>query len=289
MEALLSAAAGTLLLRPYVFLFLLVYLVGCSLHLGVKRAFLFCGAGYLIAWASEYSSIHNGIPYGYYYYLDSTKGRELWVLGVPFMDSLSYVFLAYASYCMALFVLSPAMLLGRTLYQLETRSVRNSFSARLLGALFFVYLDIVIDPVALKGDRWFLGQLYGYPGGGAYFGVPLSNFLGWFVVGFVLLYALQAIDRMLHRWGVRDYGGYRCPWRYHIGPALYAGVVLFNILVTFSIGEYTLGWVDVFIVLFPGVLLYSLMKMKLALTDTPAALRKHLDDFPEAALPRSLF
>ncbi|MCC6347417.1 MAG: carotenoid biosynthesis protein, partial [Nitrospirales bacterium] len=71
MEPLLSAAAGTLLLRPYVFLFLLVYLVGCSLHLGLKRALLFCTAGYLIAWASEYSSIHNGIPYGHYYYLDS--------------------------------------------------------------------------------------------------------------------------------------------------------------------------------------------------------------------------
>ncbi|MCC6346071.1 MAG: carotenoid biosynthesis protein [Nitrospirales bacterium] len=283
---MLSAAAGTLFLRPYVFLFLLVYLVGCSLHLGLKRALLFCAAGYLIAWVSEYSSIHNGIPYGHYYYLDSTKGREIWVLGVPFMDSLSYVFLAYASYCMALAVLSPAMLTGWTVYLLETRSIRHSVSARVLGAFFFVYLDIIIDPVALRGERWFLGQLYGYPGGGVYFGVPLSNFIGWFVVGFLMLYALQKIDRVLYRLGVRDYAGYRCPWRHLIGPSLYAGVVLFNVIVTFLIGEDTLGWVDVFIVLLPGTLFYFLMKMKLALADTSAALQKHLDDFPEAALPR---
>src|SRR5512143_2134124 len=107
MESLFHLLLGTIVLRPYVFIFLLAYLLGCSLHLGVKRAVLFCIAGYLIAWLSEYSSIHNGIPYGYYYYVERTKGRELWVMGVPFMDSLSYVFLAYASYCMALLVSSP--------------------------------------------------------------------------------------------------------------------------------------------------------------------------------------
>ncbi|HXY61765.1 MAG TPA: carotenoid biosynthesis protein, partial [Nitrospirota bacterium] len=73
----------TLLLRPYVFVFLAVYLAGCSLHLGLKRALLFGIAGYAIAWLSEFSSIHNGFPYGHYYYLNGTMGKEIWVLGVP--------------------------------------------------------------------------------------------------------------------------------------------------------------------------------------------------------------
>ena len=89
MEPIFLQALNTIVLRPYVFIFLLVYLVGCSLHLGVKRAVLFCSAGYFIAWLSEYSSIHNGIPYGYYFYIENTKGRELWVMGVPFMDGVS--------------------------------------------------------------------------------------------------------------------------------------------------------------------------------------------------------
>jgi uncharacterized membrane protein len=153
---------GTVMLRPYVFVFLLIYIIGCSLQFGFKRALLFGFAGYLIAWLSELSSIHNGFPYGYYHYLENTKGKEIWVLSVPLMDSISYVFLAYASYSLALFIISPICRSKRTIYVLETIAIRNSFFARALGTILFVYLDIIIDPVALKGDRWFLGQIYGF-------------------------------------------------------------------------------------------------------------------------------
>ena len=33
--------------------------------------------------------------------------------------------------------------------------------------------------------RWFLGRIFYYPEGGVYFGVPLSNFAGWMIVGMV--------------------------------------------------------------------------------------------------------
>ncbi|MCL5023640.1 MAG: carotenoid biosynthesis protein [Nitrospirae bacterium] len=285
MEAFFHQAVYTVVLRPYVFAFLLVYLFGCSLHLGVKRALAFCIAGYLIAWASEYSSIHNGIPYGPYYYIEETKGKELWVLGVPFMDSLSYVFLAYASYSVALMVTSPATARGKILYLLETKKIRRSLSTRIFAAFFFVYLDIIIDPVALLGDRWFLGRIYGYPEGGVYFGIPISNFIGWLIVGFVMIYALQKIDRLLD--GTPDRSGYKYAWRYLIGPGLYLGVMAFNLAVTFSIGEYRLGWTGLFIVLLPALLLFSLMKLKLAADGAGRAVEAHLLDFPKAVLPGS--
>jgi hypothetical protein len=269
-------------MRPYVFVFLLVYLLGCSLHLGVKRAVLFCIAGYLIAWLSEYSSIHNGIPYGYYYYIEHTKGKELWVLGVPFFDSLSYVFLAYASYSMALVIISPVLRRNGKIYLLETKRIRNSVYATILGAVFFVYLDIIIDPVTLQGGRWFLGRIYGYPEGGVYFGVTVSNFIGWLVVGFLLIYALQKIDHRLH--AMKDWFGSRYPWRYAIGPCLYCGVVFFNLAVTFYIGEYNLGLVDVFIILLPAFLLYSLMRSKLSAQSADDALRAHISDFPDVRI-----
>src|SRR5208337_424058 len=126
-----------------------------------------------------------------------------------------------------------------------------------------VYLDIIIDPVALQGGRWFLGQIYHYPYGGVYFGVPISNFLGWFIVGFLLIRMLQTIDRFLDAKRVRDRFAGRRPWRYLFGPALYAGVILFNLSVTFSIGEYTMAWAGVFLVLLPCVLLCWVVKMKL--------------------------
>lgn len=275
----------TLELRPYVFVFLIMYMIGCSLHLGSKRAVIFCLAGYGIAWLSEYSSIHNGFPYGYYFYVEQTRGAEFWVGGVPLIDSLSYVFLAYASYSMALFMCAPVMLLRKTPYVLETRAMRKSVFTGFLGAVLFVYLDIIIDPVALKGSRWFLGQLYGYPDGGAYFGVPISNFAGWLLVGFLMISALQAIDNYLQKAGASDHAGYHYPWRYLAGPLLYYGVLIFNLSVTFAIGEKTLGWVGIFIVALPSLLICSAIKIKLSSGNIQKALDTHLSDFPLAAIP----
>jgi uncharacterized membrane protein len=280
MESICAQIFDTILLRPYVFAFFAVYLFSCSLHLGLKRAVFFCVAGYLIAWLSELSSIHTGIPYGLYSYTGLTKGKEIWVLGVPFMDSLSYVFLAYASYSMALMVTSPVAVYRRVLCVLETRKIRSSQYTRVLGALFFVYIDIVVDPVALQGSRWFLGHLYEYPVRGVYFGVPISNFIGWFVVGYGMIYVLQKTDAFLFRG--RDLSGHRHPWRHLVGPALYLCVLIFNLSVTFSIREYTLGWVGIFIFLLPLVLVFSMIKFKLSLGNTDNAIDAHVRDFPDA-------
>ena len=272
----------TVLLRPYVFVFLAVYLGGCSLHLGLKRALLFAVAGYVIAWLSEFSSIHNGFPYGHYYYLDGTRGKEIWVLGVPLMDSISYVFLAYASYSLALLVYSPLRRLRWMVYVLETKKIRDSLQVRILGALLLVYLDIIIDPLALRGDRWFLGRIYGYPEQGVYFGVPLSNFIGWFAVGFSMIYVLQKIDRYLRRKGASDLIGYKYPWRFLIGPVLYFGVLVFNLSVTFFIRENTLGWAGIFIVLLPAFLMYAIVSGKISQESVGTALADHYRDFPQA-------
>ena len=63
--------------------------------------------------------------------------------------------------------------------------IRTSWSSLLLTATFLTVIDVIIDPVALRGDRWFLGRIYGYPDPGVYFGIPLMNFVGWAVVGVV--------------------------------------------------------------------------------------------------------
>jgi len=282
MESLPSLILGTVLLRPYVFIFLLVYFLGCSLHLGIKRAFFFCLAGYAVTWLSEYSSIHNGFPYGWYRYLDSTSALELWVFGVPLMDSLSYVFLAYASYSLAVLIISPVVRHRRTWYVLETRKIRQSLLTRGLGAIFMVYLDVIIDPVALQGHKWFLGRIYEYPGGGVYFGVPISNFAGWALVGFLLIWTLQKIDAWLA--GGKDYMGFRYTWRYLIGPGLYLGIAAFNIIMTFHIGEYNTAWASLFIFLLPAVLVALIVKMKPSGLD---AIEAHRRDFPLSRVPVS--
>ncbi len=282
----LSLILNTIILRPYVFIFLLIYFWGCSMHLGVERAILFCAVGYFIAWLSEYSSIHSGFPYGHYYYIEETRGKELWILGVPWMDSISYVFLAYASYSMAILSVSPLMRSGRMLYLLETRKIRGSLHTMLLGALLFVYLDIIIDPIALRGDRWFLGQIYGYPAGGVYFGIPISNFIGWFGVGLILIFALQKIDSLLRADDGRDRFGSRCPWGFLVGPALYLSVVIFNLSIAYLIGEYNIAWSGIFIILLPLFHIHTSMKGRLSSETFPSgALEAHLKDFPHTVVP----
>ncbi len=115
----------------------------------------------VVAWLSEVSSIHTGFPYGVYIYIPATRAQELWVLGVPFMDSLSYVFLSYSSYSLALLLL--AVRSGVNGRSRRPAREKPPLATVILAAVLFVTLDIIIDPLALRGYRWFLGQIYGYP------------------------------------------------------------------------------------------------------------------------------
>lgn len=251
MSESLSLLLNTILLRPYVFLFLAAFLVSGRRLLGWHRTLLLLGVTWATAFICEFSSTRTGIPFGAYFYTDTTVGQELYVANVPFMDSLSFAFLLYASYCLALFfVLPPAETGGGLSFPATAWTAWPTLG---LATLFFALIDVVIDPVALRGDRWFLGQIYGYVEPGVYFGVPLSNFAGWAVVGIVAL--------MMYRW-MEPYVPAN-PWRHDRvrtqdllgGCLLYYGVLAFNLTVTFWIGEYLLGIVGILIYLPSTILL----------------------------------
>jgi uncharacterized membrane protein len=267
------------LLRPYVFLFLAVYLVAASHHIGWKRAVLFVPLGYCLAWLSEFSSIHWGFPYGDYYYIPSTLNEELWVFGVPFMDSLSYVFLSYCSYSAAIFISSPVTFAGGNIFLLETHDIRRSWRTLLLGSSLFVLLDIIIDPVALQGHRWFLGQIYGYRQVGTYFGIPLSNFAGWLFVGVVMVGALQWLDRLSSLEPQKISWCSKIPLMNLSGPLLYLSVLAFNLIVTFSIGETLLGMVGCLAVLYPLLLVLFITIYKHE-NLTSNLVERHVSEFP---------
>ncbi len=77
-------------------------------HMGWKRTGLFTALAYTVAFLCEWSSAvaATGFPFGLYYYIDRTSDRELWIAGVPFMDSLSFTFLAYVSWELGTILLS---------------------------------------------------------------------------------------------------------------------------------------------------------------------------------------
>jgi putative membrane protein len=239
---------GTIFLRPYVFIFLGAYLLLASWHLGLARALAFLILGYVVSWAAELCSITWGFPFGEYLYIPATRNRELWVAGVPLMDSLSYVFLAYASYALALAALAP-LSRGSGFRLEEADAIQGAIGPWILGAVLMVTLDIVIDPLALRGYRWFLGQIYGYPEPGVYFGIPLANFGGWLLVALALIRLLQYFATRLPAGPWWEGGRRRFAGQGLLGPLFYLGILGFNLVMTFAIGEVRLGWVGVFIYL----------------------------------------
>lgn len=245
----------TILLRPYVFAFLVSFLLIGRGLLGWKRTGAFLVAGWITAFVCEFSSTRVGVPFGFYFYTGSTVGQELYIADVPFMDSLSFTFLLFASYCMALVFLLPSGPKSdrrRLGFALDS-TIRTTWPALVLTSAFLTFIDVIIDPVALRGDRWFLGLIYGYPDPGLYFGIPLMNFVGWAVVGLIALSIYFVVDRreppLPRSKTVTSY--------LLLGCALYYAVLIFNLTITFWIGEFLLGLVGVMIYL-PVTILFVL-------------------------------
>jgi hypothetical protein len=156
-----------------------------------------------------------------------------------------------------------------------------------LAVMFFVLIDVVIDPLALRGSRWFLGQIYGYYADGVYFGVPVANFVGWGVVGIVLITVHRLLDGVFWQrpqqqqdWGVRW-----VPYRGLLGPILYLGVYGFNVYMTFYIQEYLLALVDLLVFL-PMLILAWIQMLRPTNRATPADIEAHCRDFPRSPLTR---
>lgn len=230
--------AGTFTLRPYVFGFLAFFLMAGVRDLGRRRtlAFLLWGGG--VALVAELLSTRAGIPFGFYHYTGATRGAELFLGNVPFFSPLSFPFLAYAAFCLARLALGPAWRVGRA----------GRVRVVVVAGMVMMLLDVVIDPLAVRGGRWFLGHIFYYPQGGLYFGVPLSNFLGWLAVGWVTVGGLVWL-------GGSGWGSPR------LGVALYYLVLAVNLAVTVWIGERLIAAAGILVHLVLFLLLYSVNRV----------------------------
>ena len=123
----------------------------------------------------ENLGVATGFPFGHYRFLELMGPK---IGHVPVLLGLAYIGMAYASWVMARLILNRR----------GVKSGRFAFvAAPLLASLIMTTWDIAQDPVwstVLHGWVWF--------DGGAWFGVPLTNFLGWFGNLFII-YSLFAL------------------------------------------------------------------------------------------------
>lgn len=156
---------------------------------------------------------------------------ELIFGGVPLWDSLSYTFLAYAAY--------------------ELASWFGVRKVILTTAFLMMLLDVVIDPLAVRGGRWFLGDIFYYDYPGIYFGVPFSNFAGWFLVALAIIGSYLFLEKKIFKRRAQQ----AAPL---LGPLFYWGILAFNLAITFWIGEIKLGLCGLAIQGVAAIILFSL-------------------------------
>lgn len=137
--------------------------------LGKKRGLLLLAALGLYALTIESLAIHTGFPYGNFTYTD-VLGNKIFGL-TPWTVAFAY----------------PPILLLTYWYarQRHTDDFKIWFSAA-FGAML---IDLVLDPAAVRLGFWYWDKP------GFFYGVPLVNFLGWLLSGFLGAVLLH------HLWG----------------------------------------------------------------------------------------
>ena len=78
-------------------------------------------------------------------------------------------------------------------------------SVAAVGAVIMTAWDLAMDPMMVAGEHW----VWDVPG--AYFGIPLQNYWGWWLtifVTFILFRILGGLTPENIRWAVRTAGGF---------------------------------------------------------------------------------
>jgi uncharacterized membrane protein len=160
--------------RTYGWRGILFFLIVC---LGVSNAF-------------ENLSIMTSFPFGWYHYSDAL-GPKLFL--VPLLIGPAYFGVGYLSWTLA-----------RAIFGDEDARLSGllSFATPAIASFIMVSWDLTIDPMmSTINGSWV------WHNGGSYFGVPVSNFLGWYLTVYVFFqcFALYARRRFASSTKVHGY------------------------------------------------------------------------------------
>jgi len=141
---------------------ILFVLLHAPRQIGWRNLVAFFILATVISWSYESLSIATGFPFGNYHYTDKL-GLKLGT--VPVLIMPAYFGVCYISW-----------LIARTLTGNLTPEKSWTWPTIVVSAFVMVMWDLSMDP-----SRATINGVWIWHDGGAYFGVPFINFVGWFL------------------------------------------------------------------------------------------------------------
>src|SRR5580692_11088031 len=151
----------------FTLVFVLFALFHCVALEGVARTGIFFGVSAVVSYVMEEVGVRSGLIYGAYHYSDILGVK----LGhVPVIIPLAWFMMIYPSWMVA-----RALLRG-----VDTNSIPGITALATIAAFVMTAWDVVMDPGMARAGNWV------WENGGAYFGVPRRNYLGWLATTFIV-------------------------------------------------------------------------------------------------------
>jgi len=151
-------------------------LMHCIKFYGIKNTIALFILSWVISNFFETLSIAVGFPFGNYHYTDSLGIK---FLNVPIIIMPAYFCMGYISWIIT------HILIGQYSRKLEGIQI---FLTPFIASFVMVMWDIVMDPIMSTLDKNWIWEK-----GGSYYGVPVTNYLGWFFVVFIFLQVFAII------------------------------------------------------------------------------------------------
>ena len=140
---------------------------------GWKRALQFLALVFVVSLLFESVGVATGLVYGPYHYTDKLGIKFLGL--VPYLIPVAWFMMSY-----------PSFVIADRLIPSGWKRWQRLLSVAAVGGLVMTAWDLVMDPIMVSGGHWV------WDTNGAYFGIPLQNFWGWWVTVFCT-YALYLL------------------------------------------------------------------------------------------------
>lgn len=158
------------LTAAYITILVVFALLHSALRYGAGGTLAFAVICLVVSNALENLSVATGFPFGHYHYTDMLGPK---LFQVPLLIGPAYLGVGYLSWTLATVLASDVE---------RGSGVADAFATAVIAAFVMVLWDLAFDPETSTIGKWWIWQ-----DGGGYFGVPLSNYLGWFFTVFVFM------------------------------------------------------------------------------------------------------